>query len=152
LQRLFLDDDLDNRFGILRGQPHHPYHPGFALTQHHQRIDHQPGEGTVAKVDRFMYRRRHTAGKNEFGAAAMHVDSISADMGEQFLPQTVADQPLGREVEGQNSKVAGAQPFVQPGETEPGDRRHKDQDFGDHHEQDGQQQQSRGQAPRASCK
>ena len=59
--------------------------------------------------------------------------------------------PLGRGVEHQRGGVGGGQPVVEPVEAEVGDRRHIDQHFGEHHEQDREHEELAGQAEAREC-
>ena len=65
---------------------------------------------------------------------------------QDLLGETLRHHAARRGIEHQRGGVRGGEPVVEPVEPEIGDRRHVDQNFRHHHEQDGEEQQLAGQA------
>ena len=65
---------------------------------------------------------------------------------EDLLGETFRHHAARRGIEHQRGGMRGGQPIVEPVEPEIGDRRHVNQNFRHHHEQDGEEQQLAGQA------
>ena len=78
--------------------------------------------------------------------AHLHRHRAGADAAENLPRQTVRHHAARRCVEHQRRGVGGGEAVVEPVQAEVGDRRHVDQHFGDHHEQDRQHQELAGQA------
>ena len=78
--------------------------------------------------------------------AHLHRHRAGADAAENLPRQSVRHHAARRCVEHQRRGVGGGEAIVEPVQAEVGDRRHVDQHFGDHHEQDRQHQELAGQA------
>ena len=111
-------------------------------------VDDGAVPGHVAHVDVVVDRRRHVA---ETISSRRCWPIFMATARAPMLSSTCARQRLRhhaarRGFEHQRGGVGGGQPVVEPVQPEIGDRRHIDQHFRDHHEQDREHQQLAGQA------
>ncbi len=78
--------------------------------------------------------------------AHLHGDRARADRVEDLARHRLRHHAARRRLEHQRGGVGGGQAVVQPVQPEIGDRRHIDQHFRDHHEQDREDEQLAGQA------
>ena len=101
----------------------------------------------VAHVDVMVdFRRQVGAGQQPALLAHLDGDRAGADAGEDLPRQRFRNHAGGRRIQHQRGGVGRGQAVVQPVDAEIGDRGHVDQDFGDHHQGNGEQQQLAGQA------
>ena len=101
--------------------------------------------GNVAHVDLVIDRGRHVAGHQQAALLAhLHGDGTRADAVEHLTRQRVGH--VRRRLQHQRGGIGGVQPVPEPVQPEIGDRRHIDQHFRDHHEQDRKDQELAGQA------
>ena len=82
--------------------------------------------------------------------AHLHGDRAGADAAEDLPRQALGHHAARRRIEHQRRGVGGGEPVVQPVEPEIGDRRHIDQHFRDHHEQDREDEELAGQPERSA--
>ncbi len=145
-QRRLVDDRLDE----LRAAGRRPDHADglvAGLEHHLERIDDGGPHRHRSHVD-VMIDCRRQVGAGQQPALLTHLDGdrAGADAAEDFARQRIRHHAGGRRVQHQRGGVGRRQPVVQPVHPEIGDRGHIDQDFRDHHQRNGQQQQLAGQA------
>ena len=91
--------------------------------------------------------RRHIGGGEQAALGAhLHRHRARADAVQDLLRQAFRHHAARRGIEHQRGGVRGGQAVVEPVEPEIGDRRHVDENFRHHHEQDGEEQQLAGKA------
>ena len=135
-QRLLVEHDFDE-LAAHRRRPDHPHHVDVAAQQGLERIDDGAMPGHVAHVDVVMDRRRHLGDRQQPALLAhLHRDRARADRVEDLARQILRHHAARRRVQHERRRIGGGQPVVQPVGAEIGDRRDIDQHFGDHHEQD----------------
>ena len=100
----------------------------------------------VAHVDVVLDLGRHVGGGQQPALVAhLHRHRARADAVENLLGQAFRHHAARRRIEHQRRGVRGGQAIVEPVEPEIGDRRHVNENFRHHHEQDGEEQQLAGQ-------
>ena len=100
----------------------------------------------VAHVDVVVDHRRHFGdGEQPALRAHLHRHGAGADAAEDLPRQAFGHHAARRRVQHQRRGVGGGEPVVQPVEPEVRDRRHIDQHFRDHHEQDREDEELAGQ-------
>jgi hypothetical protein len=105
----------------------------------------------VAHVEVVGDRRRRIANREQTPLrASFHGDGAGADAVENLLGQAFGHHAIRGGVEYQSRGVGAGQPVVEPHQPVQRDRRHIDQHFRDHHEQDREDEEFSGK-PKARC-
>jgi len=135
-QRRLVDHDLDE-FAAHRSLPHHPHHVGVAGDQRVEGLDDGAVPRHVAHVDLVGDRMRHVPGREQAAVLAhLQGDSARADAFQNLPRDRLGHFPARRGLEHQRRGVSGGQAILQPVQPKIGDRRHVDQHFRNHHEQE----------------
>ncbi len=139
-QRLLVDHDLDELRLARRGPDHAD---GLVTMLQHdlEGIDDRRPHRHGAHVD-VMIDCGRQVGTGEQAALLTELDGdrASTDAGQDLPRQRIRHQAGGRGIQHQRRGIGGRQPVIEPVHPEVGDRRHVDQEPGDHDQGNGQQQ------------
>ena len=143
-QRLLVHDDLDE-LAAARRIAEHADHLVVGREQNRKGMHDGAVPGRVAHVDFVIDRRRHVADHQQAALAAhLHGDGARADRVEHLPGQMVGH--VRRRLQHQRGGVGVAELVAEPIQSVIRDRRHIDQHFRDHHEQDREDEELVGQA------
>ncbi len=154
-QRLLVHDDF-NELAAARRVAEHANDVVVGGQQDPEGIDDGAMPGHVPHVDLVVDRRRHVADHQQPALRThLHGDGARADRVEHLLGQAVGN--LWRRLQHQRGGVSVGELVAQPVQPEIRDRRHIDEHFRDHHEQNREHQElvgqakARGEAPLRPC-
>ena len=143
-QRLLVHDDLDE-LAAARRIAEHADHLVVVREQNRKGMHDGTVPGRVAHVDFVIDRRRHVADHEQAALAAhLHGHRAGADRVEHLPGQMVGH--VRRRLQHQRGGVGVAELIPEPIQSVVRDRRHVDQHFRDHHEQDREDEELVGQA------
>ena len=150
-QRLLVQDDLDELAAHGRMTDHADDYI-VSREQYAKGVHDGAVPRDVAQVDLVVDPGRHVAGHQEAAMLAhLHGDGARADAVEHLPRQRIGH--VRRRLQNERGGVGGVEPVLEPVQPEIGDRRHIDQHFRDHHEQNREDQELAGQAkPRRSSR
>ena len=135
-QRPLVHDQFDI-FAAHRRRADHPHHIGAGIEHDLEGIDDGIDRGGAAHVVGVVDGGRHVVdGQHAAALAHLHGDGAGADRVEDLLGEAVGHHAVRRGFEHQRRGIAGCEAVLEPGDAEIGHRRHIDQHFRDHHEQD----------------
>ena len=146
-QRAFVDHDLDE-LAAHRRRPDRPDDVVVAVEQKGaERLDDGRPRAHVAGIDLLL----HLAGEIGRGEQAallahLHRHRPGADAVEDLLGEALRHHAARRRIEHQRGGVGGGEAVIEPGQAEIRDRRHIDQHFRQHDENDRQDQKLARQA------
>ena len=150
-QRRFVENDFEEVAAHRRGS-HHAYHVArLASQQRIERVDDRLATTTLPHVDVLRDLGRHIgSGEQAALIAHLHRHGARADAFQNLVRQAFRHHAARCGIEHERRCVRGGKPIVQPVQAEICDRRHVNQNFRHHHEQDGEQQQLAGRPTRAA--
>jgi hypothetical protein len=152
-QRCLVQHHLDPQAVVLGRSPQHTDDPHGFAPQYGEGVPDQAEEADLAKVEgRIDVVRRHVHQHELAGARLGQRHGEGLDVGQQLHGQLRAHHVIGGRLQCENGKMAGSQAFLQIVQAETRDRRRENQDFRQHDEGDGQQQQARREARRQGGK
>ena len=143
-QRPLVHDQFDI-FAAHRRRADHPHHIGAGVEHDLECFDDGIDRAGAAHVEGVVDGGRHVVdGQHAAALAHLHGDGAGADAVEDLFGEAVGHHAVRRGVEHQRRGIAGLQPILEPGDAEIGHRRHIDQHFRDHHEQDREDEELAG--------
>ena len=143
-QRLLVHDDLDE-LAAARRIAEHADDLVVVRQQHREGMHDGAMPGHVAQVDVVIDRRRHVADHQQAALLPhLHGDGARADRVEHLPGQMVGH--VRRRLQHQRGGVGVGELVAEPVQSVVRDRRHIDQHFRDHHEQDREDEELVGQA------
>ena len=146
VEKRLVQHDLDE-VAAARRRADHADRVGVVAEERVERVGDGAVPRHVAHVDLVMHHLRHVGGRKQAALRArLHRHRAGADAAENLPRQSVRHHAARRCIEHQRRGVGGGEAVVEPVQAEVRDRRHVDQHFGDHHEQDRQDQELAGQA------
>ena len=150
-QGRFLENDLEEIAAHRRGPNHAHRVARLAGEQGIERVDDGPPPGNLPHVDVLRDRGRHIGRRKQSALIPhFHRHRASADALENLVRKAFGDHTAWRGIEHKRSRMCRRKPVVQPIQSKICDRRHINQNFRHHHEQNGEQQQLSGEAD-AQC-
>jgi len=134
-QRLLVHHELDI-FAAHRRRTDHAHHVFLVVEHGGESVDDGVDGVDIAHVVSGGDHGRHVIDREHAPARAhLHRHRARTDGVENLLAELVGDDAVRRGVEHERRGVSGGQPVLQPYDAEIGDRRHIDQHFRDHHEE-----------------
>ena len=142
LERLLAHHHLDHLAGVEAGVADHPDDAVVGFDIDHERVgDERDPRGVVQIVGPIDLSRHVHFDDQGAGTGTLHGDGLDLGAFEQLVAQHRGKLAARRRLGGERGDLGGRQALHQPLATEIGYRGHEHQHLGQHHEQNGEQQQ-----------